>query len=296
MRRASGAWLGAVVVLAVATAAAQESRPRRAAVVDPDTVLVGEPFTLGLAIAAPREADVEFPSLLTLDGDVEQLRPPRVHWRAAHGGSWRAHYRLAAWTAGRHTAADVEVRVDGAAFRIPVPTVTVTSVLPAAAEGSLQLEPPRGPWPLRGFPWWLLLLLLALLALWWLLRRLRGRHETQPEGEVIHPATAARDALAALKEDLAYGRVELAAYYDGLEDVLRRYLAATRGWPEERPVRDFVDSRAVTETTHELRSGLRTMRDRAGLVRFAHVAADTPAALTDADVCLSWVDADEEAA
>ena len=103
-------------------------------------------------------------------------------------------------------------------------------------------------------------------------------------------------ALAALKKRLADGDLDLAAFYDGLEEVLRAYLAATRDWPEERPVRDFVETREVAEAARALRKGLRTLRDRAGLVRFAHVSADARAALEDVDVCLAWVDADEEAA
>jgi hypothetical protein len=61
-------------------------------------------------------------------------------------------------------------------------------------------------------------------------------------------------------------------------------------------VRDFVAEPAADRTDPDLRRDLRRMGDRAGLARFAHVSADAPLALRDADVCLAWMDAEEEAA
>jgi hypothetical protein len=274
---------------------AQQSSVRTAAALDPDSVRVGEPFILGLSVAGPLEAPATFPPLITLDPELEQLRPPEIEWHDERGGSWRAHYRLSAWKAGDWELPAIGVAIEGREVQVRPPAIHVTSVLPAEADGPLQLKPPREPIPHRPFPWWLLLLLLALALLWWLLRRLHGVEEEEAE-EPVDPAVAAREALAALKEDLEQGRLDVAAFYDGLEGVLRSYLAATRGWPEERPVREFVETGAVARASRELRVGLRSMRDRAGLVRFAHVTAAEPAALDDADACLAWVEAEEEAA
>ena len=268
---------------------------RVAAVLAPDTVRVGEPYTLGLSVAAPREATVQFPPLLSLPAELEQLRPAEVGWEEDGGGQWRAHYRLAAWKAGIWSFPPVEVEWQGRHVELAPPPVHVISVLPAVSKGPQPLEGPRDPDPRRAFPWWLLLLLLALALLGWLLRRLR-RPEVEHEEDEVDPADAARTALAALKRDLEEGDIDLAAFYDGLETVLRRYLAARRDWPEERPVREFVGTRTVVEARTELRSGLRTMQVRAGLVRFAHVDATALAALLDADACLAWVEAEEEAA
>jgi hypothetical protein len=266
-----------------------------AAVLAPDTVRVGEPFTLGLSVAAPREATVQFPPLLSLPAELEQLRPVDVGWDENGGGQWRARYRLAVWKAGSWSFPPIEVEWEGRRVELTPPPVHVVSVLPAASQGPQPLEGPRDPSSTRAFPWWLLLLLLALALLGWLLRRLR-RTEVEEEEDEVDPADAARTALAALKRDLEEGDIDLAAFYDGLETVLRRYLAARRDWPEERPIREFVGTRTVTEARAELRSGLRTMQDRAGLVRFAHVEATALAALLDADACLAWVQAEEEAA
>jgi len=269
--------------------------PRVAAVVTPDTVRVGEPFTLGLSVASPREATIQFPPLVSLAAELEQLRPAYVGWSADGGGQWRARYRVTAWKAGTWSFPPVEVEWEGRLVRLSPPPVHVVSVLPAASGGPLPLEGPRGPNALRSFPWWLLLLLLALALLAWLLRRLRKTELAEDEPEV-DPADAARAALAALKRDLERDQVDLAAFYDGLESILRRYLAACRAWPEERPVREFVGTNTVVEGRAELLAGLSRMQDRAGLVRFAHVETAARAALLDADACLAWVEAEREAA
>ena len=268
------------------------SAPRLAAALEPDTVRVGDPFTLGLSIAGPEGADVQFPPLIVLGAELEQLRPVSVQWEADGGGQWRARYRLAAWKSGTWTFPDVQVEWQGSQVSLSPPPVHVTTVLPAASEGSLPLEGPRGPRHVRGFPWWLLLLLLAALLLWWLSRRLRSPEEEE-EADWLDPAVDARDALARLKRSLEQGEVDLAAFYDGLEEVLRKYLAARRGWPPERPVREFVDEAAVDRKLAEVAAGLRSIQDRAGLVRFAHVSSAEAIALDDADACLAWVDAEE---
>ncbi len=292
--------LGATTILAASTMAhpftgiAQEPPSARAvAVLTPDTIRVGEPFTLGVSVAAPPEAGVSFPPLLVLGPELEQLRPPTVSRDDVGGGS-RARYRLVAWKAGRWEIPTIALEWDDGRATARPPAVRVLSVLPAAPERPLQLEPPRGPVPRHGFPWWLLFLLLALVLLRWLLRRLRGE-PFDVESEHIDPSVAARRAFAALRTELENGDLDLASFYDGIETTLRRYLAATRDWPDERPVRDFVDTVSVPDLHPHLMTDLRSMRDRAGLVRFAHVSTATSAALGDADACLAWVDAEEAA-
>ncbi len=289
---AVGALLGGAARAPVAQA---QPRPAVAAALSPDTVRVGDPFILGLAVAGSEDAGVEFPPLLTLASEIEQLSPADVEWDPASGGRWRARYRLAAWKAGTWSFPDVRVERQGRQLTLSPPAVHVTSVLPAASEGPLPLEGPWGPNKIPRFPWWLLLLLLAMALLWWLLRRLR-RTEEEEEPEWVDPAVAAREALARLRRSLEQGDVDLAAFYDGLEEVLRRYLAARRGWPRQRPVREFVGEAVAPGDPEHVELGLRTLQARAGLVRFAHVEAAAAAALGDADACLAWVDAEEEAA
>lgn len=266
--------------------------PRSAAALAPDTVRVGDPFTLGLSIAGPETASVRFPPLIELGAELEQLSPVQVEWYAVGGGQWRARYRLAAWRAGTRTLPAVPVEWQGSQIVFQPPSVHVTTVLPAASEDPLPLEGPRGPAKIRGFPWWLLLLLVAMLFLWWLLRRLR-RPEEEEAVVWVDPSVTAREALARLKRDLESGDLDLAAFYDGLEEVLRTYLASRRGWPVQRPVRDFVREAGESRSLPEVEAGLRSIQRRAGLVRFAHVAAAESMALGDADACLAWVEAEE---
>jgi hypothetical protein len=255
-------------------------------------VQVGEPFTLGVSIAGPETAGVEFPPLVTLSPEIEQLRTVDVEWAPDGEGRWRARYRLVAWKAGSWTFAPVEVGWAGGKVSITPPPVHVLSVLPAASEGPLPLEGPKEPRSTWRFPWWLLLLLLlALAAIRWLASRVRTPDETA-EVLRVDPADEAREALARLKRQLENGEVDLAAFYDGLEEVLRSFLAARRGWPPERPVRDFVDEEPAEDREAPIVEGIRSLQGRAGLVRFAHVEATASAALQDADACLAWVEAD----
>lgn len=293
--RVPSAVMGLLLLLAPGAPEGRAQQPRSAAVLSPDTVRVGDPFTLGLSIAGPRDAAVEFPPLIALAAELEQLRPVDTEWDDGGGGQWRARYRLVAWEAGSWRISSVVVAWQGTQVSLSPPPVHVVSVLPAASAGPLPLEGPRGPRPVRGFPWWLLLLLLAALLLWWLLRRLR-RPEEMAESEWTDPSVEAREALVRLKRGLETGEVDLAAFYDGLEEILRRYLAARRGWPPARPVREFVDEAAVDARLAEVEAGLRSLQGRAGLVRFAHVAAADALALGDADTCLAWLDAEEEEA
>lgn len=266
--------------------------PRAAAVLSPDTVQVGEPFTLGISIAGPESADAEFPPLVTLSPEIEQLRTADVRWAREGDGSWRVRYRLAAWKSGTWTIAPVEVTWNGEPMSIAVPPVHVTSVLPAASEGPLPLEGPRGPRSTWRFPWWLLLLLLlALAALRWLTGRTRNP-EHEEEAPWVDPADEAREALARLKRELEEGELDLAAFYDGLERVLRDFLAARRGWPPQRPVREFVREEGGRGRPTHVAEGLRSLQGRAGLVRFAHVEAAEAVALRDADACVEWIEAE----
>ena len=263
-----------------------------AAAIHPDTVQVGEPFTLGVSIAGPETAEVEFPPLITLPPEIEQLRTVEVDWGPDGEGRWRARYPLVAWKAGSWTFGPLEVGRAGREIAISPPPVHVVSVLPAASEGPLPLEGPKEPRSTWRFPWWLLLLLLlALAAVRWLANRIRKPDEAA-EVPWIDPADEAREALARLKRRLENGELDLAAYYDGLEEVLRSFLAARRGWPPERPVRDFMQEAPADEGTAPIVEGIRSLQGRAGLVRFAHVEAAESAALEDADACLAWIEAE----
>ena len=286
--------LGAGGIGAPVGAAAQETGPAAAAVLVPDTVLVGEPVTLGISVRTG--AEPTFPPVLALPEDLEQLGPPRVG--RTEDGAWRAAYRLSGWRPGSLALPSVSVeRRDGPPVRVTPPSLVVESVLPAEEEPSF-LRPPRAPDVGRDAPWALLLaaLLVVALAAWLLVRRLRSRRE----GEMPRPVPAARDPLeeartgvSELKVAVDEGRIGAAAFYDGLEEVLRRYLARVRGRPPELPMRGLPDDpRAGSAATPPEFAALGA---RALPVRFGALAVGREMLLSDADDVLAWLTSEEAA-
>ncbi len=273
-------------------APAQETG-RAAAVLLPDTVLVGEPATLGVSVRT--SAEPAFPAVLVLPEDLEQLGPPRVG--RTGDGAWRAAYRIAAWRAGTLSLPPVTVTLrDGAPVPVTPPALVVESVLPAGSEPAL-LRPPRLPEVGPEIPWALLIaaLLAALLVGAWAVRRLRSRRGDGPPLPVPvlrDPLEEARAGISALRVAVDEGRIGPAAFYDGLEAVLRRYLARARGRPAGLPVRGLADDpREAAAAAPDLAA----LVARALPARFGALAVGREALLSDADAALAWLDAEEAA-
>lgn len=259
------------------------------AVLSPDTVRVGERFTLGLSVQFAGDT-VVFPALLPLGEEVEQLGPVRLRHERGRG-LWRAYYGLVAWSSGTVSLPAVEVTRGEEILEVHPPTLAVLSVLPADPPAPLRLRPPRPPQEVWSFPWWLLLAVLAALVLAaWLARR-AARRRAEALAALEQPpdaALVAREALGRLRAGVAEGRIAPEEFYDRLEETLRAYLHARRGWPVERPVRDLeMAARPPDET-------LLGFQARAGLVRFARVSGGLAVAVRDADACLAWLEVSEE--
>ena len=134
------------------------------AVVDRDTVTVGDVVHLVVRVRAPRGATVNFPSAVDSLGPVQSLEPPTVR-----DGSDTldftdrvATYALAAWDIGTQPIRLGEVLVqtddDERRVQLTLPSLIVRSVLPA--DTTLRIPKPARPLlPVRApTPWW-----------WWLL-------------------------------------------------------------------------------------------------------------------------------
>jgi HAMP domain-containing protein len=262
----------------------------------PDTVLVGERVLLGLSVRASSEP--VFPQVLALTDDLEQLGPPRMG--RTGDGAWRAVYRLAAWRTGSLDLPPVQVELPGGgpALRIEPPSLVVTSVLPEAGE-PVALRPPRAPALRLGVSWGLVLaaLLLAVL-LAWLLRRLR-RRGTVPGEVSAHvppdPVEEARVAVAELRAAVAAGAIGAADFYDGIEAVLRRYLARTRGRPTARPVRGLPEDPTLDAATAPADPLFAPMGMRALPARFGALSVGGDELAGDADAVLAWLSAEKAA-
>jgi membrane protein implicated in regulation of membrane protease activity len=240
--------------------------------VNPDTVIVGQPFNLFVKIAAPMGVRFEFPAgpdTVTQNG----VRPIELRGEklvSMLGDTAVALYHLVAWDVGVQPLRipDVRASFGGAERRLPLAaaSVFVRSVLPA--DTSLRVpKPPRPLIVLPVFNWWPWLALAALIIaaglLWWAWRRYRNRPQAP-----VDPYVRARRAFERIERmgllEADRGREYLAL----VVDVAREYLAAR------------VPGVRRSDTTSELLSEMQPhdgveaelprLLERADLVKFAH--------------------------
>lgn len=197
--------------------------------VQPDTVTVGDRFTVFVRVRAPAGATIAFPAGPD-SGTVELVTnaaftEPRVDslWVEQTAG-----YRLAAWDVDSQPLPFPDVVVRSGSLERQVPfgarSIFVRSVLPA--DTTLHVPKPAREMFAFGIPRWLLWLLAALLALllallaWWLWRKLRRREQQLPPFEHAEREFARIEALQLPEHDQGARHVAL------MTDVLREYLAA----------------------------------------------------------------------
>jgi len=274
----------------VAPRAGTGSEVRAVFAVVPDTVRVGEPFLLGVAVRTGPDARVRFPEQLPTGEWYEQRGP--VETARPEPDVWRADYTLVAWRAepGPVPSFEVELSSDGEARRVTLrpPEPVVGSVLPPRGEEELDLRPPK-PFVDEGWPFWLLALLLAALPgallLWWHARRRAAARAVQVEGasdEALGPREKARVELEALVRLDEVGRIEEDAFYDRLEAVVRSYAEATHDWAPGVPIRLVADGDGeLAEVFH-----------RSALSRFAAIRAGKEARSHAAKVVDRWIEED----
>ncbi|MCC6242370.1 MAG: hypothetical protein IT353_05990 [Gemmatimonadaceae bacterium] len=156
---------------------------RAGTVVRPDTVAIGDPFTLRVTIEVPAAATIEWPSITDTAATVSMRAAPKVSIES-RGDIRRetADYVLAAWNIGTLPIGlpDVSVRLTDGVTAIPLTDarIVVQTVLPA--DTSLHVPKPARGLFLRPVPWWELwwpvaAIALAFALLWWVLRRRRRR-------------------------------------------------------------------------------------------------------------------------
>jgi hypothetical protein len=152
--------------------------------VRPDTVEVGDPFTLIVTVVVPADARIEWPAITDTAATVAMRAPVKVidEGTKLGGRRERAEYTLSAWDIGalHIELPDAVVRYGDVTMRVPLSDarIFVKSVLPG--DTTLHVpKPARDLFP-RVLPWWqrwwpALLVIAGLGLLWWLWRRLRGR-------------------------------------------------------------------------------------------------------------------------
>jgi hypothetical protein len=200
------------------------------AVVDHDTVTVGDVVRLTVRVRAPIGSTVNFPTGLDSLAPVQALEPPTVRDGTDSSVVDRvATYRLSPWDVGRQPIrlGDVLVQSDDGDRRVALtlPTLFVRSVLPA--DSALRVPKPARPLLAVRAPvpwWWWALAALAVLAVgllvWWWIRR---RRVQRPTGDPFADAEAAFARIERLRLAEAGEPGRHAAL---MTDIVRRYLAA----------------------------------------------------------------------
>ena len=206
------------------------SEVQHAAVVQPETVTVGEPFRVQVRVRAPAGSRIEFPIGPDSAATVELLDPKAVRVADSVASvDQSAAYRMVAWDVGTQPLrmGDVIVLGPDGERRIPLGAldIFVRSVLPQDSAQRVP-KPPRPPFAIDP-PWWrywwvaAAALALALLAWWLVRRRRRGR---RPEAE-IDPFALAEKEFARVERMGLLEAGERGRFVALMVEVLRDYLA-----------------------------------------------------------------------
>lgn len=237
----NSALVGTLAVVSIASAVpliAQQqrtaSRPPAVQVgvrVQPETVTVGDRFTVLVRVRAPAGAAIDFPAGPDSGAAVELATPVQFSQLQSDTLSTQqtAGYRLAAWDIGAQPLrlGAVVVRVGGSERRVPLgaTAVFVRSVLPA--DTALHVPKPARPAITWAWPKWLLWLLaalaaaLALLLAWWAWRTFRKKRTAAlPPFEFAEREFDRIEAMQLPERDEGARHVAL------MTDVMRFYFAA----------------------------------------------------------------------
>jgi hypothetical protein len=198
--------------------------------VNPDTVLIGQPFNLFIKVLAPKGVRFEFP--LGPDTTTQNgVRPIELRGEkvvSMLSDTAVALYHVVAWDIGTQPLRfpDVRVTFEGQERSLPLAgaSVFVKSVLPA--DTSLRIPKPARPLivlPVINWLLWLGLLAAAIAAvlLWWAWRRYRNRPKPPVDPYARAQQAFARIAARRLLED---GQSE--EYFAAMVDIAREYLVA----------------------------------------------------------------------
>jgi hypothetical protein len=239
--------------------------------VSPDTVLIGQPFSLFIKVLAPKGVRFEFPAgpdTATQNG----VRPIELRGEkivSMLGDTAVALYKLVAWDIGTQPLRIPDVRVTfQGQERTPslaTASVFVKSVLPA--DTSLRVPKPARPLiVLPVFDWlrWLALLaaLIAVILGWWVWRRYRDRPKPP-----IDPYVRAQQEFARIEARRLIETGEPEEYVAAMVDVVREYLAARV--PGVRRSDTTTELLRAMKTRDGVESELPQLLDRADMVKFA---------------------------
>ncbi len=237
----------ALLFPAVATAQGAINAQVRVSV-SPDTVTVGQPFTVSVRVQAPAAAVVRFPAVPDSGDAIEAVDPRTVTETPGAAIDRTAVYRVVAWDLGdrRVALAPVMIALGGVEqrFELTVPTVHVRTLLPADSADRIAkpardpLDTPSGLWKL-----WLLLAALAAVLFGWYWNRRNAPKPPPAEREAFVVASTAFEALDRMA---LHEAGEPARHVIAHIDVMREYLG--RRFPAAHQAQTPAEFARVLET------------------------------------------------
>lgn len=247
--------------------------------ISPDTVTVGQYFTVLVRVRAPRGATITMPS--AVDSAVATStaaaalvgKPAMTQETDSSGVIASAAYRFAAWDIGAQPLGLPDITVvsgtDTGYVSLASRTVFVRSVLPA----DTTLHDPKPPRPaiaLTSFDWkpflYAALALAIALVLWRLWVWFRGR-----SGKTVDPFTRAQKEFERIEALRLVESGEAEQHAALMTDVLREYLAArVKGIERSQTSSELL---ARSSEIHAAAPALGELLWRTDLIKFAATAA-----------------------
>ena len=239
--------------------------------VNPDTVIIAQPFNLFIKVLAPKGVRFEFP--LGPDTTTQNgVRPIEIRGEkivSMLGDTAVALYHLVAWDIGTQPLRfpDVKASFQGQERTIPLggATVFVKSVLPA--DTSLRIPKPARPLivlPVFNWRLWAAIVaaVIAVVLLWWAWRRYRNRPKPP-----IDPYVRAQQEFSRIEARKLLDKDEAEDYVAAMADIVREYLAARV--PGVRRSNTTSELLQAMQPRDGVEAQLPQLLERADLVKFA---------------------------
>lgn len=298
----TGVWALALLGALTLQADGDVGRPQVTVQARPDTLRVGDRFTLTVTVRGVGPGRVVFPTLPDT-GALAALGVATVTESSADG-AWRADYPMVAWDVGELAVPLAEIRVEsdgdpareGLRLAFPEAKVRVASVLPADIDvDTLGVKPARG---VVGPNWSLtekaaaaaFVVLVALIAGIVVYRRRGASSPPQRPGRGPARARAIQELDALAKSEFVEAG-EYKAFYSELSLILRRFLAEEEtAWSVDLTTAELIGAVArdgVSERNLEILAELLVEAD---LVKFARRRPQESRARSVLDASRSWVE------
>lgn len=275
--------------------AAQSDRPHVSARITPDSIMIGDRFTLEIEVERDRVQVVEFPHFTTIGEPNEKTGEPSIECieeapadtLAVDGRRLRLRkrYTMAAFDEGTYSFgrarvlyADkniVDTLYSDDSLRIAVATFQIDSTSHAVFDIKPQRKMPLRFGEFSGYLMWALLALAVVaLGVWgfivWLHRHGRRFADIFKPAPPLPPHVVAITALEKLHNEKLWQNNRHKQYYSGLSDILRTYIAGRYGvGAMEMTTDEIVDAMKEIDLPQKSAMDLVAVLRDSDLVKFA---------------------------